>query len=40
MALIAVVITLEKLAPSPELIARISGSVALLLGAAMMLCRF
>jgi predicted metal-binding membrane protein len=40
MALIAVVITLEKLAPNPELIARISGSMALLLGVAMILCRF
>jgi predicted metal-binding membrane protein len=40
MALIAAVITLEKLAPNPELVARISGSMALLLGVAMMLGRF
>jgi predicted metal-binding membrane protein len=40
MALIALVITLEKLAPNPELIARISGSMALLFGVGMMLCSF
>jgi predicted metal-binding membrane protein len=37
MALIAVVITLEKLAPNPELMARISGALAILVGSAMVL---